>query len=175
MKPDIRIETLDPLAGPGSRVLILGTASGALALQSGEYFAHPRNQFWRLLFAVFETPPGVSYPEKMKFLQARGIALWEVLESCERIGSSDSAIKNEQPNDLPGFLSRHPQIRHVFFDSKAAQRFYLKYHPPLAGDRIRPAALSQPGLRLHGLRAEARAVESGQEGGLPAPAAAKGQ
>lgn len=133
METNSRIETLDPLAGPDSRVLILGTAPGALALQSGEYFAHPRNQFWRLLFAVFETDSAVTYQEKLEFLQARGIALWEVLESCERIGSSDSAIRNEQPNDLPGFLSGHPRIRHVFFDSSAAHRFYFKYHPPLAG------------------------------------------
>ncbi|MFC6095406.1 DNA-deoxyinosine glycosylase [Flavobacterium qiangtangense] len=142
MEPNSRIETLDPLAGPDSRVLILGTAPGALAMQSGEYFAHPRNQFWRLLFAVFETSSAVSYQEKMKFLQARGIALWEVLESCERIGSSDSAIRNERPNDVPRFLAQHPRIRHVFFDSRAAKKFYQKYHPLL--DTIEYGLLPSP-------------------------------
>ncbi|MBF6608021.1 MAG: DNA-deoxyinosine glycosylase [Flavobacterium sp.] len=118
---------LPPIIDAGRVILILGTMPGEKSIASQQYYANRGNQFWRLLFAVFDEPFSVNYDERLKFLQRNRIGLWNVLEKCNREGSSDNKIKNEHPNDLPSFFERWPNITHVYFESMAAAKFYAKY------------------------------------------------
>lgn len=116
-----------PLVFPNSKVLILGSMPGERSLALQQYYGHPGNQFWKLLFAVFAEPFSADYGKRVELLKTHRIALWDVLSHCEREGSSDAKIKNEIPNDFDRFYADNPQIRHVFFDSLTVKRFYKKY------------------------------------------------
>jgi hypoxanthine-DNA glycosylase len=116
-----------PFADDKSTILILGTMPGEKSLELQEYYGNRGNQFWRLIFAVFDEPFTLDYPVKLEFLKRNGIAIWDVLEYCEREGSLDSNIKNEVPNDFENFYAKHPNIKKVFFSSKNAAAYYNKY------------------------------------------------
>jgi TDG/mug DNA glycosylase family protein len=125
-----RIQGFPPVIGPKPKLLILGTMPGKTSLAKGEYYGYERNQFWKLVYAVFGRQPAGDYAEKTAFLKSRGIALWDVLGECSREGSSaDAAIRDEAPNDIPGLLQRYPSIRAVVFDGKKAQEFFRKHFP----------------------------------------------
>lgn len=108
-------------------MLILGTMPGEKSLQLQEYYGNRGNQFWKLMFAVFNEPFTLDYTERVSLLKRNGIALWDVLQYCEREGSLDSNIENEVPNDFEQFYSAHPNIKNVFFSSKNAAAYYDKY------------------------------------------------
>lgn len=116
-----------PIADTESKILILGTMPGERSLQLQQYYGNRQNQFWKLLFAIFEKPFTDNYPERLDLLKNRRIALWDVLAGCEREGSLDSNIRNEVANDFDSFYRSHPQIKAVFFSSKNAEKFYIKY------------------------------------------------
>jgi len=108
-------------------VLLLGTMPGDRSLLMQQYYGHAGNHFWKLIYTLFDTAVEPDYEARKHFLLAHGIALWDVLESCTCVGSLDSNIKNEVVNDFALFYNEHPEIAHVFFDSKAAEKFYLKH------------------------------------------------
>lgn len=116
-----------PIANENSRVLILGTIPSIESLRKQERYGHKSNQFWRILFTLFEKPLPESYEEKNALLIKNGIAIWDVLFSCEGKGSLDSNIVNEKPNDFKSFFAQYPQIKHVFFTGKKAEEFYRRY------------------------------------------------
>ncbi|MFP9098374.1 DNA-deoxyinosine glycosylase [Flavobacterium sp. RHBU_24] len=120
-------KAFEPVADYKSTVLILGTMPGEKSLQLQEYYGNRGNQFWRIMFAVFNEPLNPVYPEKLRLLKKNNIALWDVLQYCEREGSLDSNIKNEIPNDFDAFYRQHPNITTVFFSSKNAAAYYDKY------------------------------------------------
>lgn len=101
---------------------------GAASLREGEYYAHPRNQFWRIAGALAGAFPELPYEERLRALTASGIALWDVLRSCRRPGSLDADIVGATvvPNDFPVFYEAHPRIRRVFFNGTAAERCYRR-------------------------------------------------
>ena len=113
-----------PVADDNCRLLILGSIPGEESLRLQQYYAHPRNAFWRILD---ENLTRKSYKEKCAFLLEHNIALWDVLKSAERIGSLDSAIRYEVPNDFPFFLKNHPGIQRICFNGKKAQSSFRKY------------------------------------------------
>jgi hypoxanthine-DNA glycosylase len=98
-------------------LLILGSFPGAASLARQQYYAHPQNQFWRILQAIW--PPSLheisldSYENRSKFLLARGLGVWDVYASCERVGSLDSAIRQPQVNDLAGLRQSCPQLKAI--------------------------------------------------------------
>ena len=107
-----------PIADAGARVLVLGTLPGEESLRRGEYYAHPRNLFWPIVFALFDATPMADYAEKVAFVKARGIALWDVCESGETRSerrlddSSRTAERNRSaprgaPADSRRRLQRH--------------------------------------------------------------------
>lgn len=117
------IRSFPPVVGRKPRALILGTMPSPESLRQRRYYAFRGNQFWRLL-GLQELP----YPERLKALKARGIALWDVLASCEREGSADTAIKKERPNPVPAFLKRHKSVKRVLFNGQPARDLYRRHH-----------------------------------------------
>lgn len=116
-----------PLVNQNSKILILGTMPGEKSLELQEYYGNKGNSFWKLLFTLFDQPLPATYTEKKQLLEENDIALWDVLAYCERTGSLDSNIRNEKANDFESFYKKYPSIKHVFFSSKNASKFYDKY------------------------------------------------
>ena len=108
------LQGLAPAAGPGTRLLLLGSFPGAASLAAQQYYGHPRNQFWPILSAIWQTDLiGLSYAGRLRTMQDRGLGLWDVYGSCRRQGSLDSAIRDAVPNDLPALVARLPQLRAI--------------------------------------------------------------
>ena len=119
-----------PLLGPRPRLLICGTMPSGQSLARRQFYGHPQNKFWRLLGNVLwiSSFEDWSYPQRVAEIKRRGIGLWDSLQSCERRGSLDSAIKNPIPSDIPGLLKRRPSLRAVAFTGKAAESFFRRFH-----------------------------------------------
>ena len=120
-------QAFPPIADQKSKVLLLGTMPGEQSLKLQQYYGHKGNQFWKIMFNLFKQPLRDSYESKRQLLLTNSIALWDVLQNCEREGSSDTNIKNEVANDFAGFYEKHPSVKHVFFTSGKAETFYDTY------------------------------------------------
>ncbi len=116
-----------PVVDVQARVLVLGTLPGEESLRRGEYYAHPRNLFWPIIFALFGERPASNYPERLAFLTAHRIAVWDVCELGERERSADTTIRLERPNTIDRLLDRHPLIRAVAFNGTTARRLYDRH------------------------------------------------
>lgn len=122
-------KALDPLVDNSTQILILGTMPGDQSIAHEQYYANKGNRFWKIMFTIFEEDFSSSYDNRKAFLKKHKIGLWHVLASCVREGSSDSKIKNEVANDFDEFHRQYPNIKHIFFESKSAVRFYQKHLP----------------------------------------------
>lgn len=139
-----RIHSFAPLVGPGARILILGSMPGEASLRAGQYYAHPRNLFWRVMGEHCGAGPDLPYPERCARLLAHGIALWDVLGSCERPGSLDAAIERESviTNDFVHFFRTWPEIQRLLFNGSMAESSFRRHVQPelyAAGLPARPA------------------------------------
>jgi hypoxanthine-DNA glycosylase len=115
---------LAPVIAPDTRVLVLGSFPGAASLAAGQYYAHPRNQFWRLIGTlVGEDLAELTYGERLPRLLAHRIGLWDVLAACEREGSLDSAIRKPAANDFERLRRSCPTLETVGFNGQAAGKF----------------------------------------------------
>lgn len=121
-----------PIYDEHSTVLILGSFPSVKSREIGFYYGHPQNRFWRVIAAVFEREPPQTIPEKETFLHQNGVALWDVIQSCDIIGSSDSSIRNVVPNDLSPIL-RCGQIRQIYVNGKKAMSLYQRFLAPQTG------------------------------------------
>ena len=119
------VHTFAPVFDANSRVLVLGSFPSVKSREQGFYYGHPRNRFWPVLSAVFGEEEPQTIAEKTVFLHTRGIALWDVIASCEIVGSSDASIKNAVPNDLETILSAAP-IACIFANGKTAETLYRR-------------------------------------------------
>ena len=110
----MRLVGLPPLVSVRTRLLVLGSFPGAASLAARQYYAHPQNQFWRILQAIWADSPYVkgmdSYEKRSKWLLERGLGLWDVYASCERQGSLDTAIRNAQVNDFAALAVTCPDL-----------------------------------------------------------------
>ncbi len=112
---------LPPVLNPSVRVLILGSFPGAVSLAAAQYYAHPRNQFWPLLSTVLNDDLfALPYAERLQKLLRHRIGLWDVIATCERRGSLDSAIRQAQEADFSQFHERYPQLHTIAFNGKTA-------------------------------------------------------
>ena len=110
----VRLQGLPPVIGRATRLVVLGSFPGAASLAAGEYYAHPRNQFWPLLSALWGLDlRALPYRARLAEMQRRGLGLWDVYAACRREGSLDSAIRAAEPNDLAGLRRRAPQLQAV--------------------------------------------------------------
>jgi len=102
---------LPPVIDPATRLVVLGSFPGVASLAAGQYYAHPRNQFWPLLAAIWCIDlVSLPYEQRLAEMQARGLGLWDVYAACHREGSLDSAIRDAEPNDLPNLLRCAPRL-----------------------------------------------------------------
>lgn len=130
-----KLKSFQPISSKNARVLILGSMPGRQSLDAGQYYAHPRNNFWRIMEEVTGLRAATGYDERLQSLKARGIALWDVLHSCHRKGSLDAAIRGRsvKVNDFNSFFERHRKIRTVLFNGAAAEAYYRRYVLPQLG------------------------------------------
>ena|SRR5690606_2704554 len=117
-----RITSFPPIISETSKVLILGSAPGVKSLQMQQYYAHPQNQFWKILFHLFEEEFQIDYDARKQLLSKYDIALWDVIDSCEREGSSDAKIRKEEHNDVPQLISDYPNIKAVFSNGQKSSK-----------------------------------------------------
>lgn len=110
-----------PSVDADTRLLILGSLPGDASIRQGEYYAHRGNAFWHLLGDVLdEDVRRLPYAMRLKRLKARGVGLWDVIESAEREGSLDGSIRGAELRDLGLFVSRLPALQAVAFNGKTA-------------------------------------------------------
>jgi len=109
-----RIFSFEPIADQNSEILILGSVPGRKSLEEQQYYAHPQNCFWKLMFELLKEDFTTDYTGRKALLKRHHIALWDVIDSCERRSSLDSDIRNEEHNGIADFLHQHPKIKAIF-------------------------------------------------------------
>ena len=115
-----------PIYNENSRILILGSFPSVKSRETSFYYGHPQNRFWRVIAALTECPVPQTIEEKKQLLITHGIALWDVIESCDIIGSSDSSIRNVIPAKIPELL-QETGICRVYANGGTASRLYDRY------------------------------------------------
>lgn len=128
-----RKASFPPVADPRARLLVLGSLPGDRSLAEQRYYAHPQNQFWRLMSPVVRRDlTALAYADRLIALQYAGVALWDVVASAHRPGSTDAAIADPQANDLAALIATLPDLRAIAFNGATAHRQGLKALGPLA-------------------------------------------
>ncbi|MVX34781.1 DNA-deoxyinosine glycosylase [Myroides sp. LoEW2-1] len=128
-----RIHSFKPVVFDEAKVLILGTMPSIKSLDFQEYYGNKQNVFWKILFSVFREEYSDVYKDKLDLLQRNRIALWDVLQSCERKSSLDSDIIAEKANDIKGLLIEYPHIDTIVFSSQKARQYFDKYIGQIEG------------------------------------------
>jgi len=128
----MRITGFSPIANRRARVLVLGSMPSEASLAAGRYYAYRHNQFWRIVGAIFGFEPDAAYARRQAALKKARVALWDVVESCVRKGSLDSAIHEDsiRVNDFAAFLAAHPGIRRVCFNGRKAEAAWRRRVEP---------------------------------------------
>src|SRR5574343_809177 len=117
----MRKASFAPVVNADTRILILGSLPGDASLAAAQYYAHPRNQFWRLLGAVLAVPlADLPYPQRLAVMQQHGVGLWDVVAEASRRGSLDSAIRDARANPLAALVAGLPALRVVAFNGQTA-------------------------------------------------------
>ena len=120
---------IEPVYDADSQILILGSFPSVKSRESGFFYGHPQNRFWKVLAAVTSQEVPQTIEEKRNFLLRNHIAVWDVIQSCTITGSSDSSIKNVVANDLSRILDR-AAIRQIYVNGRKAEQLYQKYIYP---------------------------------------------
>lgn len=131
----------EPVYNQESKILILGTFPSVKSREGNFYYGHPQNRFWKVLASITGEPIPGSVPEKKQLLLSHKIAVWDVIQSCEIIGSSDSSIRNVVPADIPGLLRQAP-IAAIFGNGAKACELFQKYTRPMLG-RLADGAVTE--------------------------------
>ncbi len=119
-----------PVAGTDARVLILGTMPSVASIRENQYYGHPQNAFWKIIFSLWDKQVPAEYDNRIQFLIEKRIALWDVLSACERVGSADSNIKQPAANDFNIIADKCPMLGAVFFNSQNAEVLYKRLVVP---------------------------------------------
>lgn len=150
-----------PVVDERARMLILGSFPSAQSLAAHQYYANPRNAFWPIAGELFGFDANAPYESRLAALQSHAVALWDVLRSCRRVGSADSAIDPEGlvVNDFAGLFTDYPGITRVYFNGAKAAEMYRRLAQPderLEFQRLpssSPAHATRPGVKLAAWRA----------------------
>ncbi len=138
----------EPILFPDTETLILGTFPSLDSFKYDFYYAHRRNQFWKILHELYAMPVE-SREEKIALLRYAKIGLWDIVASCERENSSDSNLKRCILNDIPKILKDYPSIRRIAFTGRKAEQLYMKSYKDLPPETVllpspSPAYASMP-------------------------------
>lgn len=112
---------LEPVIDSTCRVLIVGSFPSQISLQTGQYYANPRNDFWKIMNVVIGLPEDLPYEKRLSFLLSHGIGLWDVVYSCTRTGSADSAIRDPEPAPIGSLLARYPNLKAIFCNGRRSE------------------------------------------------------
>ena len=127
-----QFHTFPPLWTPESKILILGSFPSVKSREQGFFYGHPQNRFWKLMAHLLKEEVPTTIEQKRNMILRHNIALWDVIESCEIVGSSDSSIRDVKVNDL-GMIVKGSQVRHVFANGGKSYEMYVKYGEALTG------------------------------------------
>ena len=126
------IECFPPIIDDNAQILIIGTMPSVKSLAATEYYAHPRNAFWKIIATLFNNDSDFSdFAEKKACILKNHLALWDNLKFCERNGSLESNIKNMIPNDFESLLKKYPHICRLIFNGQKSFQIFKKFHPEL--------------------------------------------
>jgi len=117
-----------PVVDDHARVLILGSFPSVQSLSAGQYYANPRNAFWPIISELFGVDATAPYDSRLEALRSHGVALWDVLHQCRRVGSADSKIdpKSLVVNDFAELFAKYPTIARVYFNGAKAADLYRR-------------------------------------------------
>ncbi len=123
------ISSFAPISNPRATILILGSIPGIASIKANKYYAHPRNAFWPIMGSLFNFNAKLHYLLRIEALKEANVAVWDILQACERSGSLDSAIKigSRIPNDFRAFLKDHPHLRLIAFNGEEAEKSFKQY------------------------------------------------
>ncbi|MDD5057141.1 MAG: DNA-deoxyinosine glycosylase [Sideroxydans sp.] len=147
------IHSFPPVSIAHAHLLILGSMPGKQSLAQHQYYANPANTFWKIMGELVGAHPSLPYQARLAVLKSCGIALWDVLASCERESSLDAHIKAETANDFAAFFARHAHITHVCFNGAKAEQSFRKFVlekqtlPPLTFHRLPSTSPAHAGMR----------------------------
>ena len=128
------ISSFPPFVNHDAEILILGTMPGATSLAKQEYYGFNQNAFWKIMYSIFsKLPVPNDFTAKKTLVQRNNIAIWDVLENCERKGSLDIHIKNHKENDFDTFFSEYPKIRKILFNGKESHKYFFRKYGQLEG------------------------------------------
>lgn len=122
----MEVHPIKPIYNEKSKILILGSFPSVKSREECFFYAHPANRFWRVIAKICGEGVPKTIEEKTRLILGNNFAVWDVIHSCEIVGSSDSSIKNVQPNDLT-MLIKNSEIKHIFVNGKKAEALYNKY------------------------------------------------
>lgn len=127
--------TFSPIYDDNSEILILGSLPSVKSREEGFYYGHPRNRFWKVIAAICGCEEPATIDAKKYMLIQNHIAVWDVIDSCDIKGSSDSSIKNVIPADIKGLIEK-TNIQKIYANGKTAEKLYRKYILPLTGMEV---------------------------------------
>lgn len=120
------ITSFEPVVDEKCKILILGSMPSVKSLEKQQYYGNKRNHFWQIIYRLFGREMEEDYDKRKAFLLEHNIAVWDVLKSCDREGSSDSKIINPVPNDFVVFFNQYTNIKAVFFNGSKAEQLFNK-------------------------------------------------
>lgn len=120
------VHNIDPLYNENSKILILGSFPSVKSREEEFFYAHPQNRFWKVVAAVFGENVPRNTEEKKALILNHGLAVYDVIYSCEITGSADSSVKNVVPSDLKPIID-NSQITKIFVNGRTAEKYYRKY------------------------------------------------
>ena len=117
-----KISSFPPIIKKDSKILILGSIPGVKSLEMQQYYAHPQNKFWKIICEIFNEEFTTNYQQRIEILEKHHIALWDVIDTCERKGSLDSEIRNEEANKIEELLQNFPNIKAIFCNGQKSHK-----------------------------------------------------
>lgn len=125
--------SFDPISNSDTTILILGTMPGDKSLEKGGYYGHSGNRFWKIISTITNNELPLTYADKKELLLKSKIGVWDVAHQVNRKGSLDSAIENEEPNDLDGFIARHKNLKVIGYNGAKSKALFDKYFEKKSG------------------------------------------